>query len=113
MVRKKKVSESIVQGLKEAIAYEKGDKSIKARVKTVTITPVPHYKGKQVREIRNKLNLTQRSFALLMGVSIKTIEAWESGRNEPNGTAQRMLSLLEKDQTLPEKYDILQLGHVS
>lgn len=113
MATKSKVAESIIKGLNEAIEYEKGNKTIKAKSKQVTISPLSHLKGKQVKKIRNTLNLSQRSFAMLMGVSIKTVEAWESGRNEPNGTAQRMLSLLEKDETLPEKYNLLQLSHVN
>jgi hypothetical protein len=36
----------------------------------------------------------------------------QAGRNEPNGTAQRMLSLLQKDNSLPEKYNLLQFGKV-
>jgi len=36
-----------------------------------------------------------------MGVSVKTVEAWESGRNHPNGTACRMLALTRKDPDLP------------
>jgi len=112
MATKIKVSNSIIKGLKEAIEYEKGNKAIDVNVKQISISPLPHLKGKEVKSIRNKLNLSQRSFAMLMGVSIKTVEAWESGRNEPNGTAQRMLSLFQKDTTLPEKYDLLHLGKV-
>jgi len=109
---KNKISNSIINGLKEAIEFEKGNKSIHAKVKQITISPLPHFHAKEIKNIRNKLNLSQRTFALLMGVSIKTIEAWEAGRNEPNGTAQRMLSLLQKDNSLPEKYNLLQFGKV-
>jgi len=112
MAAKSKIPDSIIKGLNEAIEFEKGRKSVDAKVKQVTISPLPHLKAKDVKSIRHMLNLTQRSFALLMGVSIKTIEAWESGRNEPSGTAQRMLSLLEKDKSIPEKYNLLQLGEV-
>jgi len=113
MATKIKVSNSIIKGLKEAIEYEKGNKGVDVNIKQISISPLPHLKGKDVKSIRNKLNLSQRSFAMLMGVSIKTVEAWESGRNEPNGTAQRMLSLFQMDNTLPEKYDLLHFGKVS
>ena len=39
--------------------------------------------------------MTQRVFANYMGVSPKTVEAWESGINHPVGPACRLLSLLE------------------
>ncbi|EKO34356.1 hypothetical protein LEP1GSC161_3268 [Leptospira santarosai str. CBC1416] len=32
-----------------------------------------------------------------MGVSAKTIEAWESGKNIPQGPAQRMLFILKNN----------------
>ena len=40
------------------------------------------------------LQKTQKNFAFVLGVSPKTVEAWESGRNTPQGTAQRFLQLL-------------------
>jgi len=41
------------------------------------------------------------------GVSTKTVEAWESGKNIPSGCANRMLELLEHDYNLLEKYSIM------
>lgn len=38
----------------------------------------PVYRGKDVATLREKLNLTQKGLALLMGVSWKTVLAWEN-----------------------------------
>ncbi len=54
------------------------------------------------------MKLTQHSFALVMGVSIKTVEAWESGKNVPQGPAQRMLDILSKEENALCKYIILE-----
>lgn len=35
-----------------------------------------------------------KNFAFVFGVSPKTVEAWESGRNVPRGTAQRFLQVI-------------------
>ena len=51
--------------------------------------------------------MSQRTFASYMGVSDKTVEAWESGRNIPNGPASRILSMLQADPNLPERYHIV------
>ena len=51
--------------------------------------------------------MTQYIFAGAMGVSQKTVEAWEAGRNVPNGPASRMLSMLKSDPDLLEKYHIV------
>ncbi|MBQ3801765.1 MAG: helix-turn-helix domain-containing protein [Treponema sp.] len=39
--------------------------------------------------------MTQVLFADYMGVSQKTVEAWEKGTNHPTGTACRLISMLE------------------
>ena len=44
------------------------------------ILPVKEYSGKEIRDIRTKAGMTQSVFASYMGVSIKTVEAWEGGR---------------------------------
>jgi putative transcriptional regulator len=41
-----------------------------------------------------KAGMTQNVFAAYMGVSPKTVEAWEGGRTHPNGTAFRLLDVL-------------------
>jgi putative transcriptional regulator len=51
--------------------------------------------------------MTQRLFAEALGVSVKTVEAWETGTNSPSGVANRMLGLLMQDNTLLEKYSIV------
>ncbi|HZK62297.1 MAG TPA: helix-turn-helix domain-containing protein [Anaerovoracaceae bacterium] len=43
---------------------------------------------------------SQRVFAEVLGVSPKTIEAWEAGKNHPDGSSSRMLQLLQKDPDL-------------
>ncbi|PKL16349.1 MAG: transcriptional regulator [Spirochaetae bacterium HGW-Spirochaetae-5] len=101
------VGESLITALEQAIDYEKGKIVKGVKKDKISVAPLPHYKGKKVKEIRNKLGLTQSTFAHIIGVSIKTVEAWESGRNEPQGPAQRMLFLLERDDNLLKKYKLV------
>lgn len=92
--------DDLKQGLEEAIAYEKGRG--KARVKTYKIMPVKEYTNKEIREIRMKAGMTQSVFAAYMGVSKKTVEAWECGRTHPTGSVFRLLDVLtaeDLDQT--------------
>ena len=97
---------SIVKGLEEAIEYEKGNlKSVK--VSRIYINEVPAYIGKQIRDIRTKNNLTQMAFSKVLGVSKKTVEAWEAGKNIPSGPAQRMMEVMSKDNEFLEKYSIV------
>ena len=89
-----KMFESLKKGLNEAIAIEKGN--LKGRKVAYVITPIKKYSNEQVKKIRNDANMTQKTFASYMGVSQKTVEAWESGINHPVGPACRLLNLLER-----------------
>lgn len=95
--------ENIVKGLNEAIEYEKGHRK-NTRTRTIFIPELPDYRASKVRDIRNRCGLTQKLFAELLGVSQKTVEAWESGRNVPHGPAQRFLSVLDQHEELREQY---------
>ena len=102
------VYDSIVRGLNEAIDYERGNlKGV--RTHTIKIKPLPLYKANEIKKIRLSLNLSQVAFANIVGVSKKTVEAWESGRNIPKGSSLRMLEMLDKDgQGMVKRYVILQ-----
>ena len=80
------------EGLAEAISYEKG--TGKAKTKTYMILPVNEYSNKEIREIRMKAGMTRSVFASYMGVSKKTVEAWECGRTHPTGPVFRLLDIL-------------------
>lgn len=101
------IGESIISSLEEAIKYEKGKKIKGLKSHTINIASIPDYRGKEIKEIRNELGLTQSVFAHVLGVSKKTVEAWESGKNQPAGPAQRMLSLLEQDKSFLKKYKLV------
>jgi len=50
-----------------------------------------------VRAIRNKLGKSQSEFALMIGVSVATLQNWEQGRRRPEGPAQALLRIAEKN----------------
>ena len=94
--------ESIMEGLEQAVAFEKGDTS-KARVRIVEIPdiePIREYSKEKIKEIRYKNNFTQKTFAEIFGVTPKAIEAWEAGKRRPTSAAQRLFQLMEKDPNI-------------
>ncbi len=44
-----------------------------------------------VRAIRERLDLSQSEFAMLIGVSVATLQNWEQGRRRPEGPARALL----------------------
>ncbi|MBO5166034.1 MAG: helix-turn-helix domain-containing protein [Lachnospiraceae bacterium] len=102
------VYESIMTGLTEAVEDANAkDKKLKRRV--VTIEPIKEYSAKEVKQIRNSTGLSQKLFAGYMGVSNKTVEAWEAGTNQPSGAASRLLSMLEMDSELINKFPFVKI----
>ena len=82
------------EGLQQAIDFEKG--TGKAKTTVFMISPVTKYSNKEIKAIRNKAGMTQTVFANYMGVSKKTVEAWELGRTHPTGPAYRLLNILDQ-----------------
>ena len=97
--------DKIKTGLKEAVAYERGE--LKAKTKKMTVQPVHRFAAEEIREIRKNAGMTQTLFAKFMGVSVKTVEAWECGRNQPIGAACRLLFLTKADPLFPQKSGIV------
>ena len=62
--------------------------------------------GNEIRSIRKKLQLTQSEFSQLVNVSVKTIERWESSKNEITGPIVTLIKMLSMDGTLAKKLEI-------
>lgn len=103
--------ESIMTGLNEAIEDSKSEKK-KLKRRVVTIVPVKEYSAGEIRQIRKSTGLSQKLFASYMGVSDKTVEAWEAGTNRPSGTASRILSMMEMDENLTKVFPFVQVENV-
>ena len=50
-----------------------------------------------VREIRQRLGKSQSEFALMIGVSVSTLQNWEQGRRVPEGPARALLRVAAKN----------------
>ncbi|MBQ4481818.1 MAG: helix-turn-helix domain-containing protein [Lachnospiraceae bacterium] len=89
----KSLFDDLCTGLQQAIDYERG--TGKAKTRTLMIAPVKKYSNDEIKAIRNRAGMTQTVFANYMGVSKKTVEAWELGRTHLTGPAYRLLDILE------------------
>ncbi|MBO4459714.1 MAG: helix-turn-helix domain-containing protein [Clostridiales bacterium] len=90
----------IMEGLEEALAYEKGS------AKAATFARKRSLPDVDVAAIRKDLDMTQKEFASVLGVSSRTVEAWESGRSVPTPTAKNLIWLISQDHSLVEKLKI-------
>ena len=56
----------------------------------------------KVKELRDKLRLTQDQFAVKLGVAPYTLRRWEAGKNRPSPLAQQRLDAITYELE-PEK----------
>lgn len=92
----------IIDGLKEAVAFEQGDRAgsrvyrVKLTARSVCAPAAPAYGAHRVKKIRTKLGMSQAVFGMALNVSTETVRAWEQGKNQPGGPAERLLEIAEK-----------------
>jgi putative transcriptional regulator len=56
-----------------------------------------------IKKIRLRLKKSQSEFALMIGVSVSTLQNWEQGRRQPKGPAQALLKIAaEKPKAIIE-----------
>ncbi len=91
-----KLSKSLLQGAKEALAYAKKEKT-GAKTHKVSIP-----QKVDVKKIRLELHLTRKQFADKYGFSIRTLEKWEQGIRQPEGAARAYLVVIARDHKAVE-----------
>ena len=96
---------SIMKGLEEIKAHNEG--KIQLKTSTIEIKPPPVCNDTVVKKLRADLRLSQTAFAAVMGVSKKTVEAWESARNTPSGSSCRLIEVIRKDTSILERGKII------
>lgn len=55
------------------------------------------FRPADVKAIRHGLGKSQSQFALMIGVSVSTLQNWEQGRREPEGPARALLKIATED----------------
>ncbi|MGB9429729.1 MAG: NadS family protein [Gammaproteobacteria bacterium] len=85
---KESLFNELVTSLKEAGRIKRGTgKAARRRV----------LESVDVQAVREKMSLSQSAFALLIGVSVRTVQNWEQGRRQPQGPALALLNLFMND----------------
>ena len=85
---KKVQFEELLESVKHAGEYMQGKRK-PSRVFT--------YSPANVRQIRRQMGLSQSQFARALHISVKTLQNWEQGRCVPEGPAQVLLKIADKN----------------
>lgn len=93
------VGRQVVESLTELVgALRKGDKlHERFTMRTVELDLEPRAFGPaEIRALRDRLMASQGVFARLLAVSVRTVQAWETG-TAPSPMARRLLETIEHD----------------
>ncbi|MBQ9376556.1 MAG: transcriptional regulator [Schwartzia sp.] len=94
-----KAFEILSGALDEAICDAQNEKpALRRRKASISISPVGEFSADEIKSIRRSAGVPQSLFAKFFGVSTKTVEAWEAGRNKPSGPSSRLLGLLKANK---------------
>jgi putative transcriptional regulator len=85
---KKEHFEKLVAIIKEAGEIKAGRKA-PSRVYEI--------KPPEIKMVRENFNVSQNEFALMIGVSVRTLQNWEQGRRQPEGPAKALLRIASKN----------------
>ena len=98
--KKASVGARIIQGLEEFVGALEKKQSLgtvfNCRVVKLDLQPTP-YTPEKVKEVREYLHASQAVLAQLLGVSIKTVRAWEQGINTPSDMACRFMDEIRRN----------------
>ena len=83
------VGERVIEGLEQAAAWTRGEND---RVR-VTLVQAP---GVNVRDVREKMGLSQAQFASKFGFPPATLRNWEQGRARPDTSTRVLLAVIAK-----------------
>jgi len=102
-----KMGERLMDAMQDALAHSQG--RIALKTSKINVSPVcDEISPTEIIQTRENLGMSQGVFAVVVGVSLQTVESWESGIHVPDGSARRLIMILQQDPDFPKKYGILQ-----
>ena len=85
-----KAGDSILRGAGQALAFARGDAD--------TGEFAIHIPEEiDVKAIRRRLGMSQRTFGTRFGIKIATLRNWEQGRRRPDLTARALLTVIDRE----------------
>lgn len=84
----------LLNATREDLAHYKGEKR---DLRTTVLPEPPRLMSRvEIRQLRDRLKVSQSVFARCLNVSTKLVQAWEGGIRRPDGAALRLLRLAER-----------------
>jgi putative transcriptional regulator len=90
---------------KEIEAAARLDKDAKPTTKKqlMGFKKVNSLQADDIKQIRKRLNMSQVAFAAYFGISARTLQEWEQGRRQPEGSACTLLIVINYEPEAVER----------
>lgn len=88
--KRSSVGDDLIKSLGEALAHARGE-SVQVR------TTRPKAPDIAIKDIREKIGLTQAALANVLGVSVSGLRKWEQGQRQPSGAALTLLQVMDRE----------------
>jgi DNA-binding transcriptional regulator YiaG len=89
---------ALIQALKDSEKAAAGKKIKGWKRERVKAEPT------EIKTVRRSLGVSQKRLAEIVGASLATVKAWESGARRPDGVATKVLRLLGQDHKLAQRF---------
>jgi len=94
-------SEKLISSARQAEEHSAGRRRL--RTVKMEVRPIPEYSSAQIRELRSRYDLTRALLGGIVGVSSKTVEAWEIGARQPSAAALRLIYEIDTNPAYIDK----------
>lgn len=86
---------SITQVVLEAAKDANADKVTMSRLETLALPEIQVLTPSQIKALREQANLSRAVWAKILNVGVTTAQKWEAGTTTPEGTALKLLNIVE------------------
>ena len=90
------LGKSIEEGLREALAWKRGEIPLESR----NVDPLP---AERIKEIRKRYSKSTKEFQQRFGIPASTMDNWEQGRRKPDPASRLLLKIIEAAPETVEK----------
>ena len=91
-MKRKTLSQTLITAAKE-LGFSK---ATVAELEQLDIPEAKMFSPKQIKQIRDKVRVSQGVFAALLNVNPSTVQKWEAGDKRPSGPSLKLLNLIER-----------------
>lgn len=90
-MKRKSLSQTLIDAAKD-LGFPK---ATVAQLEELDIPAVKDLTARQIREIRNRVRVSQGVFAAVLNVNPSTVQKWEQGKVRPQNAALRLLNIID------------------